>query len=195
LLRIKGMKHTALALCATLWTLPAAGQDFGAALHDYYASSITGWAQDPALIAAIRAQNAVTAGFTADQIAAADRAWQAEIGAASTPTITPVLHNAAADFLRGQVAAAGGRITEVILMDAVGLNVAVSAVTSDYWQGDEAKFSQTYAVGADAIHLGTIELDESTGRYAGQISFTVVDPANGEAVGAMTVGLDAELIQ
>ena len=30
----------------------------------------------------------------------------------------------------------GGAVTEIILMDAYGLNAAQSSVTSDYWQGE-----------------------------------------------------------
>lgn len=77
-------------------------------------------------------------------------------------------------------------------MDSVGLNAAVSHVTSDMWQGDEAKYTETYMAGPDAVHFSEIEKDESTGRYQGQISFTVVDPASGEALGAITVGVDAD---
>ena len=79
-------------------------------------------------------------------------------------------------------------------MDAKGLNVGQSAITSDFWQGDEAKFRDTYLVGADALHFSEIELDESTGRYQAQISFTVSDEATGESLGAVTVGVDAELL-
>jgi hypothetical protein len=123
-----------------------------------------------------------------------DTQWRGEVGSSDTPTITPVLSGAAADFLRQQVEASEGRITEVFIMDARGLNVAASAVTSDYWQGDEAKFSETYGRGADAIHFGDIEFDESTETYQGQISITIMDPATGQAIGAMTVGVDAEAL-
>lgn len=189
------MRRFALALAAVTWALPATAQDFHQALQNYYEASLTGWSTDPVLIGAIRAQNATTSVYSADQVAALDRSWQAEIGNANQPTITPILHNPAADFLRGQVDSSGGRITEVILMDGAGLNVAVTGITSDMWQGDEAKFTETYGHGPGSVHIGEVEFDESTGRYQGQISFPLVDPANGEMVGAMTVGVDAELIQ
>jgi hypothetical protein len=75
-----------------------------------------------------------------------------------------------------------------------GLNVAASAMTSDMWQGDEAKFTETYSIGAGAVHFSEVELDESTQRYQAQISLTIVDPASGEPIGAMTVGVDAEAL-
>ena len=139
-----------------------------------------------------RWQNTTTSGFSQSQIDALDLAWRAEVGTGGAPTITPVLENAASDRLRALVEASGGRITEIFVMDGVGLNVAASATTSDYWQGDEAKFTETHGSGPGAIHFGDVEFDESSQRYQGQISVTITDPGTGQPIGAMTVGVDAE---
>ena len=188
------MFRTAFAILVAASVLPAAAQDYRAAMEQFFADSIAGWAADPVLIAAIRAQNAITSGYSREQIAALDAAWQAETGSAEQPTIGHALRNAAADFLRGQVLAAQGRITEVIVMDAVGLNVAVTSATSDMWQGDEEKYLRTYALGPGAMHFSAIDYDDSTGQFQGHISFSVIDPATGELIGAMSVGVDAQAL-
>ncbi|MEP0701455.1 MAG: hypothetical protein ABJC67_08925, partial [Lentilitoribacter sp.] len=95
-------------------------------------------------------------------------------------------------FLGQQVEASGGRITEIFVMDALGLNVAASDVTSDYWQGDEAKYSESYGAGPGAVFVDAVEFDESAQSYQGQVSVSLTDPATGEVVGAMTIGLNAE---
>lgn len=95
-------------------------------------------------------------------------------------------------FLSDQVAASGGRINEIFVMDALGLNVAASDVTSDYWQGDEDKYTKTFGVGSGAMFVDAIEFDESAQSYQGQISISLTDPASGQVVGAMTIGLNAE---
>lgn len=188
------MKRTFLATC--LFAAAGASQsvagDFGAAMQSYLDTEVRAWADADVLVEAIRAQNAVTVGYSDAEIEALDQAWRAEVGTGSTPTITPVLENAAADYLRDRVAASGGMITEIFLMDARGLNVAASNVTSDFWQGDEAKHRETFGIGAGAYHLGDVEFDESSQRYQGQISLTIADPETGEPLGAMTVGVDAE---
>jgi hypothetical protein len=163
-------------------------------MEAYLESSLRVWAEDPVIIQAVAAQNARTADLPQSEIDALDAAWRSEVNAASRPTISPVLQSAASDFLRARVAESGGMITEVFAVDARGLNVASSGVTSDYWQGDEAKFSQTFPNGPDAVHFGEIEFDESSQTYQGQISFTLTDPATGEPVGAMTVGVNAEAL-
>lgn len=179
---------TLLGLAATV--APAAEPN--AAMQAFLQDHIAGWAQDPVLIDAIAAQNARTAGYDAARIEVLDQQWRAEVGTGASDLVDSVLTNAAADFLRAQMAQSGGMVTEVFVMDAVGLNVAASGPTSDYWQGDEAKFQQTYSVGAGAVHYSEIEFDESSQSYQVQISLTLTDPASGAPVGAMTVGVDAE---
>ena len=91
-------------------------------------------------------------------------------------------------------AQSGGLFTEIFVMDARGLNVAQSTVTSDYWQGDEDKFTLSFGAGADAIHLGEIEQDESTQTFQSQVSVAVVDPATGAVIGAITAGVDLSML-
>ncbi|KUF11561.1 PDC sensor domain-containing protein [Pseudoponticoccus marisrubri] len=183
-----------LAVLACLAAPAAHAMELRAAAQSYLDSAIRPWMQEPVLIEAIQAQNAVTSGYDQARVDSLDQAWRAEVGMASTPTIDAVLMNAASDFLRAQVAAAGGTVTEVFVMDAQGLNVAASGVTSDYWQGDEAKFSETYPKGSDAIHVSEVEFDESSQSYQAQISVSITDPATGDVIGAMTVGIDAEAL-
>ncbi|MGR3496718.1 hypothetical protein [Citreimonas sp.] len=182
-----------LAVAFVVATSPAAwAVDANGAMQAYYDASIAGWATDPVLLDAIAHQNQTTAGYDAATIEAMDQAWRAEVGAPDSPTIDPVVQHPASDFLRARVAESGGTITEIFVMDSVGLNVASSGMTSDYWQGDEEKFSETYGAGAGAMHFSEIEFDESSQSYQAQISFTLTDPATGDPIGAMTVGVNAE---
>jgi hypothetical protein len=146
---------------------------------------------DPVIIDAINAANAANVALTPADVQALDEEWKAEVGKDGA-LITGIVDNAASAMLRDYVAASGGKVTEVILMDAQGLNVAVSDVTSDYWQGDEDKYQQTYLVGPDAFHVSEVDYDESTQTYQVQVSYTVTDPVTGQVLGAATIGLNAE---
>lgn len=184
----------ALALAGPGPLTGAARANDGSALRAYVEANVRDWAQDPALIAAIKAQNLAHASLTQAQIDTLDKTWRAEVGAADTPTITPVVTNALSDFLRGKLAESGGVIAEAFVMDDRGLLVGASGITSDYWQGDEEKFTLTYPRGPAAVHESAVEFDDSTQLYIGQVSFTISDPATGAAIGAITLGLDAEAI-
>lgn len=182
---------TAIATVALL-TTPLAAAEADGAMEKYAIERAAEWLKTDAVIAAIVAQNTRTAGLSAAEIDALDKDWRAQVGQADTPLISSVMDSPVSVELSDHVADARGMITEMFIMDAQGLNVAASAVTSDYWQGDEAKFQQTYGVGPDAVHISEVELDESTQTYQAQVSLSLTDPATGALIGAVTFGLNAQ---
>ncbi|OLS46599.1 hypothetical protein BV509_04835 [Rhodovulum sulfidophilum] len=166
--------------------------DFDDQMKAFYQASILPWARSPQILDAVAAQNLRTADLTQDDIDRLDKQWVSEIGTGSAPLIDSVTRSPVSDMLRAQLMAMKGAVTEIIVMDARGLNVATSSVPSDYWQGDEAKYQETYGVGPEAMNFGEVEFDDSFLKYQGQISFTLVDPETGTSIGAMTVAVDAE---
>jgi hypothetical protein len=181
---------TGIAYAATT----VAQDEFTAPLTELAKGEIAAFAADPALVAAIVAQNGTTGSYDQAKIDALDAQWRAEVGAASKPLIDATLGNAASQYLAGIQEASAGKFTEIFAMDAKGLNVAQSTLTSDYWQGDEDKFTQSYGGGAGAVHLGEIEQDESTQIFQSQVSVPVTDPATGALIGAITVGVDVSML-
>lgn len=185
------LRAALFALPLTL-TTPAFAADAPPAMASYIEDTLKTWINDAQIVAGITAQNVATSDLSEDEILARDTVWRSEVGAADTPMINGVTNTPLSGFLREHVENSQGRITEVFVMDGRGLNVASSGVTSDYWQGDEAKFQKTYDVGPGAVFVDAIELDESTQTYQGQASFAITDPASGTVIGAITVGLNAE---
>ncbi len=168
----------------------ASANEFEAAMQNYVDTHLQGWTTNPEIVSAIAAQNTETSHFDQATIDALDITWRAQVGSADADMIETVMTNSAALFLRQQVEATDGAITEAFIVDAQGLNVAASHATSDYWQGDEAKFQQTYLIGPDSVHFGEIELDQSTQTVQGQVSMTVVDQTTGDPIGAITIGIN-----
>jgi hypothetical protein len=179
---------------ALLAAAPQAQDEFTAPLTELAKGEIAAFASDPALISAIIAQNAVTAAYDQAKIDALDAQWRAEVGTASKPLIDATLGNAASQYLAGVQAASAGKYTEIFAMDAKGLNVGQSTLTSDYWQGDEDKFTASFGAGAGAVHVGEVEQDESTQIFQSQVSVPVTDPATGAVIGAITVGVDVSML-
>jgi hypothetical protein len=190
----RGLARIGLVAC-TLAAFPAVGQDheFAGPLTDLGNTTLREIATNPLVIEAIVAQNAVSAGYDQAKIDALDQQWRAEVSAASKPLIDATLANAASQWLVEAQSNSAGLFTEIFVMDARGLNVAQSTVTSDYWQGDEDKFTMSYGAGASAIHLGEIEQDESTQTFQSQVSITIVD-ASGAPIGAVTAGVDLSML-
>lgn len=182
-----------VALLATSATAQAQ-DEFTAPLTALATSDIATLASDPVLIDAIKAQNAISGSYDQAKIDALDAQWRAEVDAASKPLIDATLSNAASMYLAGVQEEAMGKYTEIFAMDAKGLNVAQSTLTSDYWQGDEDKFSASFGAGANAVHIGEIEQDESTQAFQSQVSIPISDPATGALIGAITVGVDVSML-
>lgn len=183
----------ALALAGTALTA-ATANEFRPQLEALADQEIHAILTDASLIAAVRAQNSRTAGLGPAEIEDLDKQWRAQVGAAEAPLVRAVTGNPLAEALRRRQVASAGLYSEIFVMDAVGLNVAASDATSDYWQGDEAKWQQSYGAGPKAMHLGEVEFDESSQAYLSQISIAITDPETGQPIGAATFGVNVEML-
>lgn len=137
-------------------------------------------AADTEVLKALRAKNA--SGETLAMIQARDRSWATN---AQRALRQQLVDGPCAERLRA-LAQPDPSVVEVILMDARGANVCLSRETSDYWQGDEAKFQRTFGVGND-VFVDEPALDASTGTYAVQLSLLI--RVQGEKLGALTLSL------
>ena len=183
----------AAALSITISTVALADDsEIKAKAKEYTEAQVGKWVADADVVAALNAANAANAAYDQSKIDELDKQWRAEVGAAAHPLIDEVMGSPASAKAKSWCDGAGGVVTEVILMDNKGLNVGICDATSDYWQGDEPKFQNTFPKGAGTVFVDEVEQDSSTQKFQVQSSMTVIDPASGQPIGAVTVGLDAE---
>jgi len=190
------MRKILIAAVATMLMAPmahAAGEN-DAAIRKLVDSTFKVWTSDPLVIDAIRSQNKANSGLTQSDIDALDKKWRAEIGASAKPMINEMLDRPASKKLAGFKNGGEGLFTEIFVMDNHGLNVAQSDATSDYWQGDEAKWKKTFLAGRDVVFVDEVEFDDSTQTYQAQVSLAIADPDNGAVIGAITIGVNVELL-
>lgn len=194
----RSLTLTTAFLAATVLAGPAgsiaADNEFAEPLTALAQGQLREIAQNPELVAAIIAQNAASSGYDQAKIDELDKQWRAEVDAAAKPLIDATMGTAASQYLVGVQNESGGLFTELFATDAMGLNVAQSTLTSDYWQGDEDKFTASFGAGADAVVLGEVEQDESTQTYQSQVSITITDPATGAPIGSITAGVDVSML-
>jgi hypothetical protein len=182
----------ALALVAGVLATPVTAQTASRAdLEAYLNTQVANWVRETSLVSAVKEQNEAHSRYTQAHLEALDMIWRGEAVLGQGGIVDEVLSHPLSSGLQGKVMFSGGKVIEVFVMDNKGLNVGSTGMTSDYWQGDEAKFQQTFGRGAGSIHIGDIEFDDSANRYIAQLSMTVVDPQTGQAIGAITVGVDA----
>lgn len=83
-----------------------------------------------------------------------------------------------------------GLIVEIFVMDQNGLNVGMSSATSDFWQGDEEKFTETFEHETNDVYVSEIALDSSTQTFSYQYSKAIYHQGN--KIGAVTLTVDVE---
>jgi hypothetical protein len=77
-------------------------------------------------------------------------------------------------------------VVEAFIMNDRGTLVCSMVETSDYWQGDEAKWQRTFVDGRDPF-VEEPAFDVSSGKYAFQLSVPIAEA--GKRIGAVTLTL------
>ena len=117
-----------------------------------------------------------------------DEEWQT--ARAVPASLSGLMSNEASRFL-AEATRNDSTYRELLLADRHGRLVAASAVSTDYYQGDEEWFSRTVKGGVSGrMHVGGVTWDESAGTWALEISVPVEEaPASG-LVGVLKAVID-----
>jgi hypothetical protein len=151
------------------------------------AQKLAAYGKEPIIVAAVKAENAK--GKTLDQIKALDTKWMATPGVADY--MKALMESECGKFLR-TLQKSAPYYAEIFVMDNLGANVAMTDKTSDYWQGDEAKFQKSFNGGAGAVFVDAVKFDDSAQVYLVQVSVPVWD--GDKVIGAITIGLDVDKV-
>jgi hypothetical protein len=119
-----------------------------------------------------------------------DKKWIAHAGIADY--MQALMDSECGKYLR-KIQKSDPYYAEIFVMDNQGANVAMTDKTSDYWQGDEDKFKESYKNGQGAVHISDVKFDDSTQAYLVQVSVPVKD--NDKVIGAITFGIDVDKIE
>jgi hypothetical protein len=143
---------------------------------------------DATIVSAVKAENAK--GKSLEQIQELDEKWKGTPGIADY--MKAMMESPCALRLR-EIQESAPYYAEIFVMDNQGANVAMTDKTSDYWQGDEAKFKESFKDGEGALHISNVKFDDSSQAYLVQVSIPVKD--GDKVIGAMTIGIDVDKIQ
>jgi len=146
------------------------------------------WAADPIVVQAVREANEKLRPMR--EIELLDTMWQATRGV--DKFIRSIIDHPAAERLR-ELRSSNPELQEAFLTDRLGANIATTNKTSDFYQGDEAKFTEAYHDGAGSVYIGKIARDESIQSFSVQIGVPVMD--EGRAIGVLVVTVNAEKLK
>ncbi|MGQ9747336.1 MAG: PDC sensor domain-containing protein [Candidatus Caldatribacteriaceae bacterium] len=143
------------------------------------------WGKDSVIVEAVKIQN--EKGVSLEEIQAFDAQWIATPGVADF--MKPFLENECAQHLL-EFQKTNSYFAEIFVTDNQGALVAATNKTSDYWQGDEAKFTECYRDGKGTLYFGEVEFDESAQTYLVQVSVPVVEGE--QTIGVIVVGIEVD---
>lgn len=153
------------------------------------------WLSNPIVPLMVGAQTLRHADLTQADIDALDQQWRAEREVEIQPLISATLSTPLSSYLTRIQAGALGLYTEMFIVDAKGLNVGQSAITGDYWQGDEAKFQNTFPNGPTAVFIDEAEWDDERGIWRAQLNLSIPSEDGTEAIGAATIEINLTELQ
>lgn len=153
-------------------------------------NDIKKWANDPVIVQAIKEQNEAHNTLSLIEIEKLDKEWRLQINNVNRPLVEAIKQKKISEFLVDKQLKSDGLYREIMVMDNRGLIVGGSIVSSDYWQGDEAKWRQTFKVGPGAVFIDNVAYDDSAEAFQAQVSLTISE--GDAAIGAITVGIDTE---
>ena len=157
-------------------------------IKDLAQNKLAAYGKDPVIVDAVKAENAK--GKTLDQIKTKDKEWLATAGIADY--MQAIMDSTCGNYLRS-IQNSAPYYSEIFVMDNQGANVAMTDKTSDYWQGDEAKFQKSFNGGTGAVFVDAVKFDDSAQAYLVQVSVPVWDGS--QVIGAITFGIDVDKVE
>ncbi|MDJ0778149.1 MAG: PDC sensor domain-containing protein [Gammaproteobacteria bacterium] len=145
-------------------------------------------ALNPSIVRAVESQNNEQIALA--EIKRRDDEWKNADGA-PIALIRDVTGNRVARYFQRRVEN-NSAIDEVFLTDNQGANVAAFPPTSDYWQGDEEKWTASYNNGNGVVFIGPLEFDDSTQKTQVQISAPIL--SQDRTVGVLVLGVSVDYL-
>ena len=150
------------------------------------AQTIAKWGHDPVLVKEIKAQNAQK--MTLAEIQTIDKDWT---DGGELQRVNRLQTNACSQRLK-ELIGSHPAFGESFAMDNQGANVCMTNKTSDFWQGDEAKWQKSFNGGKGTVFIDQPKYDTSAKAILAQVSVAVFD--GDETIGAITVGVNTSLL-
>ncbi len=146
-------------------------------------------AANPKVIRAVCEHNAK--GQSLDAIKKIDKDWLAAKGL--SPLKKSLQENKVGQYFKTFVEFNESIYSEIFLTDNQGATVATYPATTDYWQGDETKWTEAFNAGEGKVYIGAVEFDESSQVNSVQISVPVLVEA--KTIGVLVVGVKLSYLQ
>ena len=163
-------------------------------IKELLSRKIERWKRLPKMEQALKKYNIKNRRMSQQEIAERDKKWTQSFLKGDFSYSSKLVDQEISAELREVKKQSQDVITEIIVTDVHGVSFAISDMTSDYWQGDEEKFTEVFGKPANTLHFGPINYDESTKRFQLHLSVPLYLEESFEPQGVMVFGVDVEKV-
>lgn len=158
-------------------------------LEELAAGQMRAMAREPVVFDALARHNEISQSYNAAFIARLDGDWRRELYTEDHRTLIPaVMSSPASHYLGAVERLSDGLYTELMLIDARALNVALSRLIASYWHGERPRWQESFLAGPQGLHIGPDEYIDATGVWQRQVAITITDRAL-NPVGVLCAGV------
>ena len=184
------MKKIICAALAILFiaAIAYAGEKAPQKVYDLANSKLAKYGTDSQVVKAVAVEN--SKGKSIAQIKDMDKKWIATPGIADY--MKELMTSECSKHLI-KIKNSAPYLAEIFLTDNQGANVCQTDKTSDYWQGDEKKFTESFKGGEGAVFVDEVKFDESTQEQLVHVSVPVKDEV--KTIGALIFGVQISKVQ
>jgi hypothetical protein len=179
-----------LLLVTALLCLPASAADYTHDLNEFINIEMKPWVSSDIVIDSLNKQNEEQAALLESNLLVMDNNWRSEYRKVNQPTIGPVLASELSQFLKKKAVEGEGVYTELIIVDAKGLNIAQTVISENYYNAGKPRWEKTFRAKSYAPYISEIYYSDETSKFQVEVSFLIV--SDGQPVGIVVAGIDVE---
>jgi hypothetical protein len=171
-----------------------AGMEHKPRAEAYARDFIKRFIDDPMLHSVVRESTKSHRKLDWGEARALDRSWRNELAdKVQDGLVDAIAHNALSKWLKEQQdTAPGGAVTEILVIDGLGWNIGQTALTADFFQGDELQWQDILPNTAQSIAVSELEDNGQGQRSLAMVSLPIAD---GDVnIGVITLGVDVSKI-
>jgi hypothetical protein len=167
--------------------------DYKNDINDLVVKEMKVWLQNDVIAKTLISQNEKSSLLSPTDMKILENSWHSEKRKTKRPLMEKVLENDLAKYLKTLKENSEGLFTELIIIDAYGLNAGQTIVSENYWQGETQKWKNTLGSRSYGTYISELGFDYNTEFFQVEVAFIITQ--NDEPIGVFYAGVDIDQIE
>jgi hypothetical protein len=181
------------SILCLLFSNALAQEDYRSDIEDLVVNEMKLWLKNDIVLQTLAKQNDRNELLSPTDKKVLNNKWMIERRKNKRPLIDKVLENDLSQFLKLKQAESKGLFTEIIIIDAYGINAGQSMLSEDYWQEDNERWKRTLGSMSYGVYISELEFNYNTEFFQVEVAFIAI--LNDEPIGVVYAGVDVEQLE